>query len=75
MDFYSRVFDQRMSIIGKNRNRIMMGQTRQTSDDLTEHEERTGVPLDISLNQRTNHTSQAVSMVPHVTWLHWQRML
>jgi len=28
MDFYSRVLDQRMSIIGKIRNRIMMGQTR-----------------------------------------------
>jgi hypothetical protein len=28
MDFYSRVLDQRMSIIGKNRNKIMMGQTR-----------------------------------------------
>jgi hypothetical protein len=40
MDFYSRVLDQRMSIIGKIRNRIMMGQTRQTSDDLTEHEEQ-----------------------------------
>ena len=40
MDFYSRVLDQRMSIIGKIRNRIMMGQTRQISDDLTEHEEQ-----------------------------------
>jgi hypothetical protein len=29
-----------MSIIGKIRNRIMMGQMRQTSDDLTEHEEQ-----------------------------------
>jgi hypothetical protein len=29
-----------MSIIGKIRNRIMMGQTRQISDDLTEHEEQ-----------------------------------
>ncbi len=29
MDFYSRVLDQRMSIIGKMRNRIMMGQARQ----------------------------------------------
>jgi hypothetical protein len=75
MELYSPVFDKRMSIIGKNRNRIMMEQTRQTSDELTEHEESTGVPLDISMNQRTNHTSQAVSMDPHVTWLHWQRML
>jgi hypothetical protein len=40
MDFYSRVLDQRMSIIGKIRTRIMMGQTRQTSDDLTKHEEQ-----------------------------------
>jgi rRNA processing protein Gar1 len=40
MDFYSQVLDQRMSIIGKIRNRIMMGQMRQTSDDLTEHEEQ-----------------------------------
>ncbi len=30
MDFYSQVLDQRMSIIGKMRTRIMMGQTRQT---------------------------------------------
>jgi len=29
-----------MSIIGKIRNRIMMGQSRQTSDALTEHEEQ-----------------------------------
>jgi hypothetical protein len=40
MDFYSRVLDQRMSIIGKIRNRILMGQMRQTSDDLTEHEKQ-----------------------------------
>ncbi len=40
MDFYSRVLDQRMSIIGKMRNRIMMGQARQISDDLNEHEEQ-----------------------------------
>jgi len=29
-----------MSIIGKIRNRILMGQMRQTSDDFTEHEEQ-----------------------------------
>jgi hypothetical protein len=40
MDFYSQVLDQRMSIIGKMRNRIMMGQARQISDDLNEHEEQ-----------------------------------
>jgi hypothetical protein len=40
MDFYSRVLDQRMSIIRIIRNRIMMGQSRQTSDALTEHEEQ-----------------------------------
>jgi hypothetical protein len=40
MNFYSRLLDQRMSIIGKIRNRILMGQMRQTSDDLTEHEEQ-----------------------------------
>jgi hypothetical protein len=40
MDFYSRVLDQSMSIIGKIRNKILMGQMRQTSDDLTEHEEQ-----------------------------------
>ena len=40
MDFYSGVLDQRMSIIGKMRNRIMMGQARQISDDLNEHEEQ-----------------------------------
>ena len=40
MDFYSRVLDQKMSIIGKMRNRIMMGQVRQISDNLNEHEEQ-----------------------------------
>ena len=40
MDFDSRVLDQRMSIIGKIRNRILMGQMRQTSDDLTVHEDQ-----------------------------------
>ena len=40
MDFYLRVLDQRMSIIGKMRNRIMMGQARQISDDLNEHKEQ-----------------------------------
>ncbi len=40
MDFYSRVLDQRMSIVRKMKTRIMMGQNRQTSDTLTEHEEQ-----------------------------------
>ena len=40
MDFYSRVLDQKMSIIGKMRNRIMMGQVRQISDNLNEHKEQ-----------------------------------
>jgi phosphoribosylformylglycinamidine (FGAM) synthase-like amidotransferase family enzyme len=40
MDFYSRVFDQRMSIIGKMRNRIILGQARQISDNLNKHEEQ-----------------------------------
>jgi hypothetical protein len=40
MDFYSRVLDQRMSIIWKIKTWIMMGQTRQTSNNLTEHEEQ-----------------------------------
>jgi hypothetical protein len=40
MDFYLRVLDQRMSIIRKIKTWIMMGQTRQTSDNLTEHEEQ-----------------------------------
>jgi hypothetical protein len=40
MNFSSRVLDQIKSIIGKIRNRIMMGQTRRTSDALTEHEEQ-----------------------------------
>jgi hypothetical protein len=40
MEFYSRVLDQRMSIIGKIKTRIIMGQTRQTNDALTEHEEQ-----------------------------------
>ena len=40
MDFYSRVLDQRMSIVRRMKNQIMMGQNRQTSDTLTEHEEQ-----------------------------------
>jgi hypothetical protein len=40
MDFYSRVLDQRMSIIRKIKTWIMMGQSRQISDNLTEHEEQ-----------------------------------
>ncbi len=39
MDFYSRVCDQRLSIIGNMKNRIMMGQTRERSDGLTDQEE------------------------------------
>jgi hypothetical protein len=37
MDFYVRVFHQRMRFIWKIKTRIMMGQTRQISDNLTEH--------------------------------------
>ncbi len=40
MDFYSQVLDQRMSIIQKIKTQIMMGQTRQISNNLTEHEEQ-----------------------------------
>jgi hypothetical protein len=41
MDFYLQVLDQRMSIIWKIiKTWIMMGQTRQTPDTLTEHEEQ-----------------------------------
>jgi hypothetical protein len=40
MDFYLRVLDQRMSIIRKIKTWIMMGQTRQTSNTLTKHEEQ-----------------------------------
>ena len=39
MDFYSRVCDQRLSIIGNIRNQIMMGQTRERSVELTDQEE------------------------------------
>jgi hypothetical protein len=39
MDFYSRVCDQRLSIIGDIRNQIMMGQTRERSNELTDQEE------------------------------------
>jgi hypothetical protein len=39
MDFYLQVLNQRMSIIPKIKTRTMMGQTRQTSDNLTKHEE------------------------------------
>jgi hypothetical protein len=40
MDFYSRVLDQRMSIVRRMMNQIIMGQNRQTSDTLTEQEEQ-----------------------------------
>ncbi len=40
MDFYSRVLDQRMSIIQKIKTWIMMGQTRQISNSLTKHKEQ-----------------------------------
>jgi hypothetical protein len=40
IDFYSRVLDQRRSIIWKMKTRIMMGQTRQIFDNLTKHEEQ-----------------------------------
>ena len=40
MDFYLQVLDQRMSIIRKIKTRIMMGQTRQISNKLTEHEQQ-----------------------------------
>jgi hypothetical protein len=39
MDFYSRVCDQRLSIIGNIRNQIMMGRTRERSVELTKQEE------------------------------------
>ena len=39
MDFYSRVCDQRLSIIGNMRNGIMMGQTSERSVGLTDQEE------------------------------------
>jgi hypothetical protein len=40
MDFYLQVLDQRMSIIWKIKTWIMMGQTRQISNNLTKHEEQ-----------------------------------
>jgi hypothetical protein len=40
MDFYSQVLDQRMSIIQKIKTQIMMRQTRQICNNLTEHEEQ-----------------------------------
>ena len=76
MDFYSRVLDQRMSIIGKIRNRIMMGQTRQASDDLTEHEEQHRcVAAYIDEPKNESYLPSIVHGSPRVTWMHWQRML
>jgi hypothetical protein len=40
MDFYLQVLDQKMSIIRKIKTWIMMGQTRQISNNLTKHEEQ-----------------------------------
>jgi hypothetical protein len=39
MDFYSRVCDQRLPIIGNIMNQILMGQTRERSVELTDQEE------------------------------------
>jgi len=39
MDFYSRVLDQRMGAVRKLQRRIMMGQSRQRPENVTEHEE------------------------------------
>ncbi len=78
MDFYSRVLDQRMSIIGKMRTRIMMGQTGQTSDDLTEHEEQdrhAAGYIDEPKNESYLPSSVHGSPRHMAAWLHWQRML
>ena len=53
----------------------MMVQTRQTSDDLTEHEEQDRHAAGYINEPKNDHTYQAVSMVHHITWLHWQRTL
>jgi hypothetical protein len=37
---FIHLLDQRMSIIRKIKTRIMMGETRQTSNNLTKHEEQ-----------------------------------
>ncbi len=40
IDFFLQVLDQKMSIVRKIKTRIMIGQIRQTSNTLTEHEEQ-----------------------------------
>jgi hypothetical protein len=64
MDFYSRVLDQRMSIVRRMKTRIMMGQNMQLSETLTEHEEQdrraagyVDVPKDVSYLPSSVHGS------------------
>jgi hypothetical protein len=64
MDLYSRILDQRLSAVRNMNTRIMMGQNRRASNTLTNTKNKTGLPLDTWMNLKTNHTFQAVSMVP-----------
>jgi hypothetical protein len=48
---------------------------RQTSDDLTEHEEQNRRAAGYIDDPKNESYLPVVSMVLHVTWLHWQRML
>ncbi len=67
MDISSWVLDQRMSIIGKIE--IWLWWNRRGKHLMTwlNTKNRRGMPLDISMNRRTNHTSQALSMVSHAS--------
>jgi hypothetical protein len=75
MDFHLQVLDQRMSIIRKIKIWIMMGQIRQTSDNLTEHEEQdrraTGY---IGEPKNESYLPSSVHGSPHHI-LPWQRVL
>jgi hypothetical protein len=71
MDFYLQVLDQRMSIVGKIKNRIMMGgQTRQLSNSLNEHKEQDRIAAGyIDQPKKESYLPSHL-----VTWLHLQKM-
>ncbi len=67
MDFYSRVLDQRMSIVRRMKTWIMMGQNRQTPDILTEHEEQDRHAADL--------VTLALYVIQMQSFRHWQDVI
>ncbi len=73
-NIYLQVLDQRISIIEKIKTQIM-GRPGNHLIPRPNMKNRTGILLDVLMNLRMNLTSQAVSMVHHVTWLPWQKCI